>query len=359
MKEIGLRRVAAGPGDPHRVLLLSVWFHGHNNPRYAELLPRLKRLDACLVRLSERRIPRGLEFRAFRAARPFLYRAALGRAGGKYAGLLTLDPEQLAAFSGPAVADIDDPYYTARHVALLNRPNLRAYAVTAEHAARRYEAMGVDKPWIVIPQGVSLSSVAVELTRAAAAARRPGDLVVGWMAAHLLSAGDRDAGGPLYNIDHLLELWEAIHDRLPNGRLWLVGEASDRVRRLVDGRDDIVLFGRLPRDQALATAANFDLAVYPRTADTGIRAAKIAEFMGLGVPTISYDYDVTANLRETGAGVLVPGPREFVNAVVRLAADEHARAGIAAAARAAGRELDWDVLAERFERELLDVYLPA
>ena len=138
------------------------------------------------------------------------------------------------------------------------------------------------------------------------------------MAAFLLSADDRGGEGALYNVDHLLELWDEIHSRLPNGRLWLVGEASDRVRQRVEGRDDIVLFGRVPREQALATAANFDIALYPRTKDKGIQAAKVGEFIGLGVPTVSYDYEVTENLRETGAGVLVPTPREFVDAVVHL-----------------------------------------
>ena len=137
-----------------------------------------------------------------------------------------------------------------------------------------------------------------------------------------------------------------------------MGGASERVRSRVAGRDDIVLFGRLPREQALATAANFDLAVYARTQDTGIQAAKVGEFIGLGVPTVSYDYEVTANLRETGAGVLVPTPREFVDAIVRLAEDEAARAELAAAARRAGAALDWDVLARRYEEEILDRYLP-
>ena len=70
-----------------------------------------------------------------------------------------------------------------------------------------------------------------------------------------------------------------------------------------------MLFGRLPRAEALAVASAFDVAPYARTADQGIRAAKVAELIGLGVPTVSYDYEVTANLRETGAGVLVAGQR--------------------------------------------------
>jgi glycosyltransferase involved in cell wall biosynthesis len=118
------------------------------------------------------------------------------------------------------------------------------------------------------------------------------------------------------------------------------------------------LFGLLPREEALAHAAAFDVAVYPRTKDQGIRAVKVAEYMGAGVPTVSYDYEVTEELRETGAGVLVDSPRGFVEAVARLAADDDDRRALAAIARKVGRERDWDVLARRYEDEVLNRYLP-
>jgi glycosyltransferase involved in cell wall biosynthesis len=360
MERRRFRELLAGdaPG-PERIFLTNLWFKGHNNPRYAELLPRLGRVDAYLTNFSDRRIPRGLQYRAFRWSRKVRNPALFALANRRYRTMLTLDNHQLRYFAGPAVADVDDPVYDDAHVALLSRPNLAAYVVTAERAARRYEELGVDKPWHVIPQGVSLSSLTDDLVAAARARRRDGEVVVGWMSAHLLTVGDRGGDDSLYNVDHLLELWDEIHGRLPQARLWLVGGASERVQRRVDGRSDIALFGRLPREQALATAANFDLALYPRTKDQGIQAAKVGEFIGLGVPTVSYDYKVTENLRETGAGVLVPTPREFVDAVVRLGQDEAARAAIAAAARRAGAELDWDKLARRYEDEILDRYLPA
>jgi glycosyltransferase involved in cell wall biosynthesis len=270
--------------------------------------------------------------------------------------MFTADNEQLAHFRGRAVSDVDDPTFGPREVELMRRPSLAAYVVTADRAGRRFQELGVDKPYHVIPQGVSLSSVREDLVAAAAGRRRDGELVVGWMAAHLLASEDRGGDSSLYNVEHLLELWDEIHPRLPRARLWLVGGASERIRERLGGRDDVLLLGRLPREQALATAAAFDLALYPRTEDKGIQAAKVAEFIGLGVPTVSYDYEVTENLRETGAGVLVDGPRDFVDAVVRLGEDDAARGELAAAARRAGAELDWDVLARRYE-ELLDRYL--
>lgn len=360
MREVPLRQLIHGPpAAADRVALLSIWFKDHNNPRYAELLPRLQRLDATLLRMSDRRIPRGVQFRALRWTRRGWYRAVLPQAAKRYRGLLSLDLEQHAAFPGPIVADVDDPPYDARAAALLARPNVMAYVVTAERAARRYEAMGVDKPYVVIPQGVSMETLAAGLAAADVPQPQAGEVVVGWMAAHLLTREDRDGANTLYNIDHLLELWDRVHERAPHARLWLVGGASERIRERVAGRGDIRLFGRLPRDEALATASRFDVSVYARERDQGIRAAKIGEMIGLGVPTVSYDYEVTSDLRETGAGLLVPTPEAFVDALVTLVTDSGRRAELAAAARAAGRALDWGVLAQRFEREVLDVYLRA
>jgi glycosyltransferase involved in cell wall biosynthesis len=359
MQALPVRRLVAGPpAAADRILFASIWFRHHNNPRYAELIPRLDRLDRYLLELSDRRIPRGVQFRVLRFGRRAWLPVVLGAASRRYRHLLTADNEQIPAFRGTVVADVDDPFYTPREVELLNRPNVAAYVVTAERAARRFEELGVRTPWHVIPQGVSLSSVTARGVEQVRGLRENGEVVVGYMAAHLLSADDRGGESPLYNVDHLLDLWDEIHAREPKARLWLLGGPSERVRARCAGRDDIVVFGRLPRDRVLEHVANFDLALYPRTADQGIRAAKVAEYMGLGVPTVSYDFEVTSELRDTGAGVLVDGPRAFVDAVVRLAGDSAARGELADAAGKAGRELDWDVLARRYESEILDRYLP-
>ena len=147
MREVSLARVLRGTPAHGRIGLLSIWFHGHNNPRYAELLPRLERLDACLVRLSDRRIPRGLEYRIFRATRPLLYAGALRRAARGYRSLLTLDVEQIAAFHGALVADVDDPYYTERHARLLSRPNVRAWHQLKRPAIHPLYSRGRTKRW--------------------------------------------------------------------------------------------------------------------------------------------------------------------------------------------------------------------
>lgn len=359
MESLPLRRLVTGPAPPPgRIFFTSIWFKGHNNPRYAELLPRLGRLDRYLVTCSDDRIVRGLQYRAYRWSRQVRYPAVMRLAHRRYRSLFTADNEQILAFPGPVVSDVDDPFFTEREVELLSSSNLAAYVVTAERAGRRFESLGVDKPFHVIPQGISLTTVTPELIAAARERKAPGEVIVGYLAAFMLTADDRDGAKALYNVDHLLDLWEEIHRAVPEARLWLVGGASDRVRERIGRRDDVVVFGRLERDEALAHTANFDIALYPRTKDEGVRAAKVAEYMGLGVPTVSYDFEVTSELRETGAGVLVASQREFVETVAHLVRDTHARRALADAAAAAGRERDWDVLARRYESEILDRYLP-
>ena len=364
MRRRSLRALVAGgateaeaPGD--RIFFLSHWFRGHNNPRYAELLPRLPRVDVYLAMLSDRRALRGLQYRILlRPLRPRLEPHLVRLGNRRYHGLFTTDNEQIPYFHGPVVSDVDDPRFTERDAGQLGSPQVQAYVVTEERAARAFEALGVEKPHYVIPQGVDLSSFRPGDVEAVARRHRgPGDFVVGYMAAWLLAAGDRGGENPLYNVEHLLELWSEIRARVPRAKLWLLGGASSEIEERARALGGVVVLGRVPREQLLAHVANFDIGLYPRTKDQGIQSVKIAEYMGAGVPTVAYDYDVTQVVRTAAAGLLVGSPREFVDAVVRLAEDDAERRGLAETAGAYGRSLDWRLLAERYN-EVLDRHIP-
>ena len=360
MRRRSFRSLVAGADAPSdRIAFLSHWFRGHNNPRYAELLPRLERVDAYLALLSDRRLVRGLQYRGLmKPLRPRLEPRLVRLASRRYQGLFTTENEQIPHFAGPIVSDVDDPRFSEREAAQLSRPNVRAYVVTEERAAQRFRELGVETPSEVVPQGVDLSSLrADEVAEVRRLLRGPDELVVGYMAAWLLGDGDRGGENPLYNVEHLLELWAEIAARVPRARLWLLGGASAQVEERCRALPGVVLLGRVPRERLLAHVANFDLGLYPRAADQGIQSVKIAEYMGAGVPTVAYDYQVTQVVRTAGAGVLVGSAREFVDAVVALAEDDAERRRLAETAGAYGRSLDWRALAERYN-EILDRYIP-
>ena len=67
-------------------------------------------------------------------------------ANRRYSTMFTADNEQIPHFDGPVVSDVDDPFFRPREVELLQHPNLKAYVVTADRAARRFQELGVDKP---------------------------------------------------------------------------------------------------------------------------------------------------------------------------------------------------------------------
>ena len=360
LKRTSLRRLLTGPAPASdRILHHNIWFRDHNNQRYSALLPRLDRVDNLFTSCSSRPLLRYVQFQALQATAPLRHRWLFRAARRRYRFLFVTNPEHIPYFSGRVVADVDDPTFTEREARLLARDNVAAYVVTAGWAAERLRSLGVRTPAHVIPQGVdgALFS-AEEAAEVARRHRRPGEIVVGYVAAWLVSAGDRHGSDPMYNIDHLLELWGAIHERLPSARLWLIGQVARHAREKCRGRPDILLFGRLPRERVSAHVENFDLALYVRRPDPGVQAIKLAEYMGRGVPTVAYDVPRTQVLHETGAGLLARSPEEFVEAVLSLAREDDLRGRLRAAALRAAPALDWDVLARRYQSEILDRYLP-
>ena len=359
MRELGLTDVLRNTPSRDRVFFHAVWFRGHNNPRYAALLPRLDRLDADLLRCSDQRIVRGLQVRAYRRTEERRNAFLLGHASGRYRGLFSVASHQPRHFRGPVVLDMDDPRFTPDEAARLRAPNITMCVVTGERAIDRYRELGVETPMTVIPQGVDLDALDADRVEGLRARfRRPGDVVVGYVAAWLLRSGDRQGDNPLFNVDHLLEeLWPAIRRRVPRAQLWLVGQPSGRVARWCAGRDDILVLGRLDQDEVVNHVAAFDIALYPRRVAHTVRTVKVAEYMGVGVPTVSYDLDIVRDLETSGGGIVVTTPSQFVDAVAELAENPERRRAMGTAAGEYAAGWRWSTLGQRY-REVLDEHLP-
>jgi glycosyltransferase involved in cell wall biosynthesis len=356
VNSLPLRRLMTREGAaPDRIAYFNTWYRDHNNPRYTELLPRIERLDPYLLTFPGPLLPRAAATIAWRHTRARVEPAVLRAVSQRYRHAFVTETNHLEHLTIPVVADVDDPRFDEREVRLLAGDNVAAYIVTAETAARRFEELGVARPWHVVPQGVDLSDL--DLEAAAVERARRGGPVAGYIAAFLLLPEDRGGGNPLYDVSHLLEVWDQVRAQVPAAKLELIGRPSDSLRGRVRGRDDVILTGSIPQDRILPRIAAFDVALYPRAADQGIRSVKVAEYLGAGLPIVSYDYRVVDDVREAGAGLLVKSPNEFAEALAWLLTDEIERRRLGVAARVAGRERDWGVLSERYAA-LLDEYLP-
>src|SRR5687768_1681371 len=127
-----------GPSMPGRVFYHAIWFRGHNNQRYEQLIPRLNSVDAFLFLCSDRRFIRGAQFRTLRSLTPVTNRLVFRSAARRYSSMLTTDPEQIPFFRGRVVVDVDDPRFTTREAQLLSRPSVVSYVVTHERAAEQF-----------------------------------------------------------------------------------------------------------------------------------------------------------------------------------------------------------------------------
>ena len=322
------------------------------------LLPELSRIDSYLAICAGPRIVRGLQHRAYRASRDLRHRIVFGAASQRYRFAFCTGPAQVPWFRGKVVVDVDDPALTPGEASLLGRSNVATYVVTAESAARQFEALGVEKPYHVIPQPVRLDLLDPEaVSRVAYSHRTSREFIVGYVAAWLFCDEDRGGDNTLFNVEHLLELWREIRVQVPHARLWLIGQPGEHLRRRCRAYPDVLLTGHLGPADVMSYISNFDVALYPRQRDQGVRAMKLAEYMALGIPTVAYTQGPTQVLTEAGAGIVVQSPRDFVGAVATLEADEMRRRTLAQAARSAGAELDVRTVARRYEREVLDRYL--
>ena len=262
---------------------------------------------------------RGLEFRVIQSTERWRYKTLFAAANRRYDRALCADFNQIPLFHGKVVMDIDDPSFADYEARLLASPNVCAYVVTSAVAAHKYQAMGVDKPCHIIPQGVELDLLIPDAIAAVRRAHRePGDFVLGFVAAWLLSSSDRGGDNPLSNVDHLLDLWNVISAKLPSARLWLIGQASETVQARCHELGNVVLFGRVtaePGAAAWSRTSTWGSTREPRTRVS--RASRSPSTWARACPR-SRTTTRHPHRRRDGYGILVQSPEEFVTAVVAL-----------------------------------------
>ncbi len=343
---------------PDRIFHTNIWFKSVNNARYESLLPYFDRVDSLMLVCSDRRITRGLQFRALDATIGLHGRAIFDMAKRIYRYGFITNLKHLPFIGFPVVVDMDDPVFTEREIATLRSSRqVVSLVVTNEVAADRYRQLGLTMPIHVIGHGLRPFEVDPITAQKVRGRKRPGELTVGYVAAWHLTEKDRGSN-PLYNVDHLIdELWPKVVAACPRARLWLVGGVGRALGRKLENRQDIELTGHVPAEAVPAYLAAFDVGIYPRRIAHERSSVKVAQFVGCAVPVVGYRGVPTELISRWECGLIVDSADDFAASVVRLLDDVSLRSRLSARARAAACQVDWNVLGGRYAR-FLDEVLP-
>jgi glycosyltransferase involved in cell wall biosynthesis len=338
-----------------------------NNPRHAEMLPRLDRVTHYKVLFSDYIPLRWIQFRLWSIwSKRVIYPLILPRLRRLHPCLFSTDTNQVRFFDGPVILDVDDPPYPLDEDTIVscNLPNVAVVVVPTEPIRRQLLSHGVTRPVVIIPQGVSLRDLKPQRVQEIAAHhKRPGEIVVGFAAPGLYLSADGIEGNirkQMDCLDEFLEIVAQARSEVPELTVWLFGRPSQSLTAYAQRDPWLRLFGHVPHTELLNYVANFDIAVYPRRVDLGGRfSVKLAEFMACGVPVVSTNVSESFVIAEAGGGIVVESPEAFVQALVTLARSPDMRRSLGEAGRRFGQSLDWDMLAVRYQREVLDVYASA
>lgn len=346
---------------------------GHNNIRYASLLPRLRlvhphyRVRGLLTVHRKDFLGRLRSFWTLRIAHPFELR---WRARRHRALLCTSDfLDQIARFPGPVFVDDDDPEFTEERAELLNQDNVVCVVTTSGLLRNRLMEVGLKKTCHVIPSGVAFDTLSVERARRIGAnlGKSGSALVVGYSIPDIYTdlddpnpteAGVFSSTHRLRSVSFLFRAMEKLRRLAPEVELWLIGKPSESVRAYARENPYCRLLGYVPHSELLNYTWNFDIAVYPRVADVGGRhSIKLLEFLGCGVPVVSTNVSESYLVSQAEAGIVTDGLEGFSTALLQLVREPELRRQLGANGRNFAQSYSWENLARRYEKEIFEPYL--
>lgn len=163
---------------------------------------------------------------------------------------------------------------------------------------------------------------------------------------------------PWHGLSVLVEAFARLHQRLPNSRLLIVGDGTERADLVADlsARDLLKathLTGAVPASEVPSLIASMDVAVapYPAQPDFYFSPLKVYEYMAAGVPVVvSQIGQLTALIQDGENGILCPPGDDLAlaNAIEQLYGQPQFRDRLAAAGRATVlQDYTWDAIVQR------------
>jgi len=217
--------------------------------------------------------------------------------------------------------DFDDPDYTLSEVEIIKDWEKKQFkknkdsrlAFTNLYAKKFFASKGITSEAYLIPQGHS-SQISI---RSSNSAIETAELKIVYVSPIIAATGDQEAGHVNWDITSFIEnIWL----KLPRDcgiQLHLIGDVRKNVRLKLTGTN-VIYYGLIPVQECGEIMKRFDIGIYPRTQDNYRQAQKIVEYLGAGLPIITYDLVDTSLVKDFNCGWVVQNSSEFIEKLLEL-----------------------------------------
>lgn len=217
--------------------------------------------------------------------------------------------------------DFDDPDYTLNEVDTIKNWERKQFeknkdsklAFSNAYAKDFFASKGIISAAYVIPQGHSSRN---SISRSDSSIKTS-ELKIVYVSPIIAATGDQEEGHVNWDITSFIEdIWL----KLPSNcgiQLHLIGDVRKNVRLKLTGTN-VTYHGLVPIQECGVIMNSLDIGIYPRTKDNYRQAQKIVEYLGAGLPIITYDLVDTSLVKDFNCGWVVQNSLEFIDKLLDL-----------------------------------------
>ena len=132
-------------------------------------------------------------------------------------------------------------------------------------------------------------------------------------------------------------------------QIYLIGEIGKNAKNRLSQFGNVITCGRVDfrTNQNIMQACH--IGIYPRTIDHKRSVQKIFEYIGAGLPIVTYDLTDTEIVKLSGIGVSVTSSIEFVRAICEISRDTHLLESLQSKVDTIRQQYSWSELARKME----------
>jgi glycosyltransferase involved in cell wall biosynthesis len=206
--------------------------------------------------------------------------------------------------------------------------------VTSEDIASTLMTKGIQAKISVIEQGFTKVQLSVE---------KHSKFSIAYTSNYIHYYGDKHALHSGWGATNLIEnIIPRVLNVIPNTEIHLFGNLGANAERALGDFQQVIIHGFLTPDEHSRELSRCHLGIYPRKIDNGWRVQKVYEYIGAGLPIVTYRSSDTKTVEELNIGISVSTDEEFINAIRELSVDNKLYSALTARLKACSEFFTWE-----------------